>query len=129
MKWAFLTTEADNRNLLDTTKVYFNDELALGHINDPEFGSTHADAYFNISHPNYFFYPYYNRDSVKMDSVKIDSVKKVEDTLIPLKINLGHHWKYANLLLDKNYVNRVESIFVFFQNIGSLFWAYLDWKH
>ncbi|MEN9525507.1 MAG: hypothetical protein RLZZ256_891, partial [Bacteroidota bacterium] len=51
---AFLTTEADNRNLLDTTKVYFNDELALGHINDPEFGSTHADAYFNISHPNYF---------------------------------------------------------------------------
>jgi len=66
---AFLATEADNRNLLDTTKVYFNDELALGHINDPEFGSTHADAYFNISHPNYFFYPYYNRDSVKMDSV------------------------------------------------------------
>jgi len=66
---AYLPTEADNRFLLDTTKVYYNDDLALGQINDPEFGSIHADAYFNVSHPNYFFYPYYNRDSVKVDSV------------------------------------------------------------
>ncbi len=66
---AYLPAEADNRFLLDTTKVYYNDDLALGQINDPEFGSIHADAYFNVSHPNYFFYPYYNRDSVKVDSV------------------------------------------------------------
>jgi len=66
---AFLTTEADNRLMVDTTKVYFNDDLAIGHLNDPEFGATHADAFFNISHPNYFVYPYYNRDSVKIDSV------------------------------------------------------------
>lgn len=66
---AFLETEADNRLMIDTTKVYFNDELALGQIYDPEFGSIHADAYFNISSPNYFFYPYFNRDSVKIDSV------------------------------------------------------------
>ncbi len=66
---AFLPVEADNRTLIDTTKVYFNDDLAVGHINDPEFGGVHADAYFNISHPSYFFYPYFNRDSVKVDSV------------------------------------------------------------
>lgn len=66
---SFLTVEADNRNAVDSTKVYFSDDLALGHLNDPEFGLTHADAYFNISHPNYFIYPYFNRDSVKIDSV------------------------------------------------------------
>ncbi len=66
---AFLTAEADNRLMIDTTKVYYNDDLAIGHVSDPEFGTTHADAYFNISHPNYFVYPYYNRDSVKIDSV------------------------------------------------------------
>lgn len=66
---SFLTVEANNRLAIDTTKVYYNDELALGHFNDPEFGLLHADAYFNISHPNYFIYPYFNRDSVKIDSV------------------------------------------------------------
>lgn len=66
---SFLTVEADNRNAVDSTKVYFSDDLALGHLSDPEFGLTHADAYFNISHPNYFIYPYFNRDSVKIDSV------------------------------------------------------------
>ncbi|MBM3431979.1 MAG: DUF4270 domain-containing protein [Bacteroidetes bacterium] len=65
----FLSAEANNRFMTDTTKVYFSDDLALGHLNDPEFGTTHADAYFNISHPSYFIYPYYNRDSVKVDSV------------------------------------------------------------
>ena len=65
----FLTVEANNRTAVDSTKVYFSDDLALGHISDPEFGLIHADAYFNISHPNYFIYPYFNRDSVKIDSV------------------------------------------------------------
>lgn len=65
----FLNVEADNRLAIDTTKVYYNDDLALGYINDPEFGLIQADAYFNVSHPNYFIYPYYNRDSVKVDSV------------------------------------------------------------
>ena len=41
---AILPTEADNRMMLDSTKVYFKDELAIGHLNDPEFGTTHADA-------------------------------------------------------------------------------------
>ncbi|MFM7672771.1 MAG: DUF4270 family protein [Bacteroidota bacterium] len=66
---AFLPAEADNQLMTDSTKVYFTDDLAIGNISDPEFGGTHADAYFNISHPNYFIYPYYNRDSVGVDSV------------------------------------------------------------
>ncbi|MBK9380530.1 MAG: DUF4270 family protein [Chitinophagaceae bacterium] len=66
----FLDIETDNLLFADTTKVYFNDDLALGHIsNDPEFGVTHADAYFNISSSNYFTYPFINRDSVTIDSV------------------------------------------------------------
>jgi hypothetical protein len=72
----YLDVITDNKIFQDTTKVYFNDNLALGHIsNDPEFGATHANAYFNIGSP-YFngtnvntFYPFINKDSVIIDSV------------------------------------------------------------
>jgi Domain of unknown function (DUF4270) len=67
----FLDIESDNKIFNDTTKVLFNDELALGHISsDPEFGGTHADAYFNIVPANTFFNPFTDKDSV----VAIDSV-------------------------------------------------------
>jgi hypothetical protein len=67
---SYLDVVADNKLFQDTTKVYFNDNLALGHIgNDPEFGMTHADAYFNISSAFYPFYPFINKDSVNIDSV------------------------------------------------------------
>ena len=66
----FLDIETDNLLFSDTTKVYFNDDLVLGYIgNDPEFGATNADAYFNISSSSYFTYPFINRDSVIIDSV------------------------------------------------------------
>lgn len=66
----FLDIETDNQLFQDTTKVYFSDDLAVGHIgSDPEFGLTHADAYFNISSSNYFTYPFINKDSVVIDSV------------------------------------------------------------
>jgi hypothetical protein len=66
----YLDVVADNKLFQDTTKVYFSDNLALGHIsNDPEFGMTHADAYFNISSSFYPFYPFINKDSVEIDSV------------------------------------------------------------
>jgi hypothetical protein len=66
----YMDVETDNKIFLDTTKVYFNDNLAVGHItNDPEFGATHADAYFNISSSFYPYNPYYNKDSVTIDSV------------------------------------------------------------
>lgn len=72
----YLDVITDNKVFADTTKVYYNDNLAIGHIgNDPEFGATHANAYFNIGSP-YFsntnantFYPFINKDSVTIDSV------------------------------------------------------------
>ncbi len=66
----YLDVVTDNKLFQDTTKVYFNDNLAVGHIgNDPEFGTTHADAYFNVSSSFYPFYPFFNKDSVVIDSV------------------------------------------------------------
>ncbi len=66
----FLDVITDNKLFQDTTKVYFNDNLAVGYIgNDPEFGTTQADAYFNISSQFYPYYPFINKDSVTIDSV------------------------------------------------------------
>ena len=66
----YLDVITDNKIFTDTTKVYFSDNLGVGHIsNDPEFGTTHADAYFNISSNFYPFYPFFNKDSVIIDSV------------------------------------------------------------
>lgn len=67
----FLPIETDNRLLTDTNRVYFDDDIALGHIaSDPEFGATHANGYFNISAPTYGTYPFVSKDSV----TNIDSV-------------------------------------------------------
>ena len=67
----YLDIETDNKLFSDTTKVYYSDDLALGNIgNDPEFGYTHADAYFNISQGyDYAYHPFINKDSVIIDSV------------------------------------------------------------
>ncbi|HEY6062532.1 MAG TPA: DUF4270 family protein, partial [Chitinophagaceae bacterium] len=66
----YLDVVADNKLFQDTTKVYFNDNLGVGHIsNDPEFGTTHADAYFNVSPSFFSYYPFINKDSVVIDSV------------------------------------------------------------
>jgi hypothetical protein len=67
----YLETVTDNFLFNDSTKVYFSDQMAIGHIgNDQDFGTTHANAYFNVSAPNYLYYPFYNKDSL----VAIDSV-------------------------------------------------------
>ena len=70
----FLDTKTDNQLLTDTTKLQYGDQVALGHIgNDQEFGSTHAEIYFNLSYgPNFSApgtYPFVNKDSVSIDSV------------------------------------------------------------
>lgn len=66
----YLDVVTDNKIFQDTTKVYFSDNLAVGHIgNDPEFGMTHADAYFNISNAFYPYYPFIKKDTVAIDSV------------------------------------------------------------
>ncbi len=69
-------TETNNSLFKDSTRLRYNDDVALGHIsNDPEFGQTNASVYFNIlpvipggSSPK--TNPFLHKDSV----VAIDSV-------------------------------------------------------
>ena len=67
----FLETQTDNFLFTDSNKVFYSDDMTLGHIDDDrEFGKTHADAYFNVLPPTAKFYPFYRKDSI----VGIDSV-------------------------------------------------------
>lgn len=67
----YLDIETDNKLFNDTTNVYGSDYLTLGHIaSDPEFGSTHANGYFDLGRPTYMTNPFIHKDSV----VAIDSV-------------------------------------------------------
>jgi hypothetical protein len=66
-----LETETDNILFLnDTTELLFQDQTAIGALNDPEFGKTQASSYFNISSSIYSKYPFIN----KTGTVEIDSV-------------------------------------------------------
>ncbi|TCZ73890.1 DUF4270 family protein [Flaviaesturariibacter aridisoli] len=63
----FLDVETDNSTWNGNTVVAPNDAVALGAItNDPEFGNTRADLYFNYAPSIYGVsnFPFYNRDSV-----------------------------------------------------------------
>ncbi|MFL5810407.1 MAG: DUF4270 family protein, partial [Flavisolibacter sp.] len=64
--------DALTNNLIynDTTALSFFDEVAVGHLNDPEFGTTHANGYFDISRGSYGTYPFI----AKHDSISVDSV-------------------------------------------------------
>ncbi|MFL5809766.1 MAG: DUF4270 family protein, partial [Flavisolibacter sp.] len=64
--------DALSNNLIynDTTALSFFDEVAIGHLNDPEFGTTHANGYFDISRGSYGTYPFI----AKHDSISVDSV-------------------------------------------------------
>lgn len=73
----------DNVNTFDTTlnvlasyrafpqfdTTAYNDNLALGQIFDPVFGSTKADLYFNLSSAKYGSSPFINKTNVIIDSV------------------------------------------------------------
>ncbi|NTS42233.1 DUF4270 family protein [Flavisolibacter sp. BT320] len=54
----------------DSSRHLLAENLALGKINDPVFGTTTADMYFNLSSTVYNASPFYNKDSV----LGIDSV-------------------------------------------------------
>jgi hypothetical protein len=54
----------------DTTKVNYSDLVAAGDLNDPEFGTTHADFHFNITPVSLGTNPFLGRDTTKI----IDSV-------------------------------------------------------
>ncbi|TCJ19223.1 DUF4270 family protein [Flaviaesturariibacter flavus] len=54
-----------NEDWSDSTVLYSNDELALGTIsNDPEFGNSKANIYFNFGPKAFDVYPFYNKDSL-----------------------------------------------------------------
>lgn len=54
----------------DSSRHLISENMALGKINDPVFGTTTADMYFNLSSTVYNASPFYNKDSV----TSIDSV-------------------------------------------------------
>lgn len=53
----------------DTSKFFYSDLAALGKINDPVFGNTTGDVYFNLSMPAYGYYPFGESNKVVVDSV------------------------------------------------------------
>jgi len=64
-----LTAATSNILFNDTTKVLGTDLVALGDLNDPEFGHTHANIDFNITPSSFGLYPFVKTDSLNIDSV------------------------------------------------------------
>jgi hypothetical protein len=64
-----LNTITQNGLFNDSTRVLYSDLVALGDIDDPEFGSTHANVDFSITPSAFGAYPFKNRDSLNIDSV------------------------------------------------------------
>lgn len=78
---ATLDAKTNNRLFNDTTTLGFFDDVALGHLNDPEFGVTDANAYFDIARPSYGVYPF---------QVKKDSVKTIDSVVLSLSYTGGY---------------------------------------
>ncbi len=64
-----LDVQSDNKLFNDTTGVLSSDDLPAGYTNDPEFGQTKADLYFDISIPVNKNYPFGTSASLVCDSV------------------------------------------------------------
>lgn len=64
-----LNSITTNVLLNDSTRVLYGDKVALGDLNDPEFGHTHANIDFNISPSKFGTYPFLKKDSLAIDSV------------------------------------------------------------
>jgi hypothetical protein len=83
----------DNAFLADTTAITYNEDHALGNINDPSFGSTKAAIYNELVSPSYgTVHPFNSKDSVKgIDSVVLMLAYKsvYGDTLTPLNISVS----------------------------------------
>jgi len=64
-----LNTVTNNVLFNDTTLVDYFDYVALGDMNDPEFGHTHGNIAFNITPSLFGSYPFKGQDSLAIDSV------------------------------------------------------------
>ena len=71
---------AATKNLLmnDSSRVLFSDQVALGDINDPEFGQVHANFSFNVDPASFGVYPFAKpKDSITaIDSVVLSLAYK-----------------------------------------------------
>ncbi|MFI5187977.1 MAG: DUF4270 family protein [Chitinophagales bacterium] len=78
-----LNTITQNGLFNDTTLVLYNDLVALGDIDDPEFGHEHANIDFNITPSSFGTYPFIKTDSLNIDSVvlSLSYVAAYGDTL------------------------------------------------
>jgi len=61
--------ETDNTLIADSTRMLSTDDLPIGYTNDPEFGQTQSNIYFDVTIPNAGSYPYGSTDSLTADSV------------------------------------------------------------
>jgi len=64
-----LDVESNNILFNDSTRVLSTDELPIGYTNDPEFGQTKSDLYFDLSLTSNRTYPFGKKDSLVTDSV------------------------------------------------------------
>jgi len=64
-----LAADVDNKLFSDTAKLFYGDNIGIGHLNDPVFGTSEAEGYMSLSSQIYGKYPFINRDSVTVDSV------------------------------------------------------------
>lgn len=95
-----LAVITDNDYMPDTSAVTYDEDNAVGFINDPSFGTTRADMYAEIVSPSYgVSHPFGGKDSVKT----IDSVVMVlayravyGDTLMPLNVTVSEIDPAAN---------------------------------
>jgi hypothetical protein len=71
-----LNTITMNLRTTDSSKVLYSDRLALGDINDPEFGHVHANLCFSVSAPSYGSYPFLPRQ---------DSVPAIDSVILSLR--------------------------------------------
>ena len=64
-----LNSFTNNLQFNDSTKLTFSDLVAVGDLNDPEFGQTHGNANFNISPSTVGTYPFGDKSTLTIDSV------------------------------------------------------------
>lgn len=87
-----LEVQSDNLIITDTTRSFGSDDQALGYISDdPEFGKTVAEMYFNITAAAGAVYPFVFKDSVKgIDSVvlSLDFKGFYGDSVTPQTFNV-----------------------------------------
>ncbi len=95
-----LAVITDNDYMPDTSAITYNEDNAVGVINDPSFGGTRADIYAEIVSPSYgVSHPFSGKDSVKtIDSVVMTlSYRAVYgDSMMPLNVTVTEIDPLAN---------------------------------